>query len=157
MKTCTICGLSKPFDDFHREKKCKQDGRMAKCKPCKRIITKQYYDKNKKILLANRKRKRLENPEKYDAKVRARYKKYYAKNKKKIFAQRRARYKKHKKKIMAYAIAWQKKRIESDPSYAQHLKEYRAAYYQKNKEILKQKLKLKKEKKRVGNTINNHS
>ncbi len=145
MKTCTICGLSKPLDDFHKEKKCKQDGRAGKCKLCRKVFCKKYYYKNRKALLAKAKKRRADNPEKYSARDKLRYKKYYEKYKDVLKEKRAASYKKNRKKLIAYNIAYQKKRIKADPNYAHNLKEYRAAYYQKNKEKLKEKLRLKRE------------
>jgi hypothetical protein len=36
MKHCYKCGLTKPIDDFHRDRTTK-DGRCAKCKTCKNV------------------------------------------------------------------------------------------------------------------------
>ena len=55
MKRCKKCGLTKPFDDFYREKAC-ADGYRPECKSCN---------------LAGRKAKYREDPKKEIARVRA--------------------------------------------------------------------------------------
>ena len=34
MKTCSLCGESKPVDDFHRRRHYSRDGHRAACKTC---------------------------------------------------------------------------------------------------------------------------
>ncbi len=46
MKTCTCCGLEKPFSDFNKKKQ-KKDGLSPWCKSCASSKTREYYSKNK--------------------------------------------------------------------------------------------------------------
>lgn len=46
MKKCSICGVEKPFEDFHKDKSSK-DGRKAACKECTKKRAKMYHQKNK--------------------------------------------------------------------------------------------------------------
>lgn len=51
MKTCRLCGVEKPLEEYYRNKR---DGYLARCKPCLRAQSKADYRKN---------------PEKYRAKL----------------------------------------------------------------------------------------
>ncbi len=42
MRTCVRCQVSKPLDDFRRNKKAR-DGRQSQCKPCANEILREYY------------------------------------------------------------------------------------------------------------------
>jgi len=42
MKTCTVCNIEKPYEDFHKLKSAK-DGRQFRCKVCKNAYTRNKY------------------------------------------------------------------------------------------------------------------
>lgn len=46
MKTCNACKVEKDYSEFHKNKKSK-DGFQERCKSCRAIYRKQYYEKNK--------------------------------------------------------------------------------------------------------------
>ena len=41
MKTCSKCGIEKPFEDYFKDKRAK-DGSYSHCKECNRLETKKY-------------------------------------------------------------------------------------------------------------------
>lgn len=62
-KRCTACLVVKELDEFHNEKS-KKDGRKNICKDCINKQTKEYRNKNKKRVLSNAKKYRVNNKEK---------------------------------------------------------------------------------------------
>lgn len=59
MKTCTSCGLEKSLDCFYTDKKKK----VSRCKACNLLAKKEYYQKNKKVILEKCAASYLENKE----------------------------------------------------------------------------------------------
>lgn len=51
MKTCSKCGETKPLDEFHKYKRSK-DGRVPRCKDCRRAEASEYHSQNRETLLA---------------------------------------------------------------------------------------------------------
>lgn len=51
MKTCTKCGLTKPFSDFHHKTKTRF---QTACKECKKIYQRQHYKENADSYLKNK-------------------------------------------------------------------------------------------------------
>ena len=45
MKTCTACGIEKPFSDFYK----RGSGHQSKCKDCQRELRRKYYKPHSKI------------------------------------------------------------------------------------------------------------
>lgn len=109
MKTCNLCGESKPLttEYWHRHKKFK-DGFRSQCKDCVKI----YRDANKK---RDSEQKKI----------------YYKNNKEIILKRQAAAYKKDPEKILQRGRRWHKKNKESvtvrkDRYYKQHKDVYRA-------------------------------
>lgn len=50
MKTCSKCKEQKEFSEFHKQKD-KEDGHRSHCKLCRKSGTRDYYNKNKEIIL----------------------------------------------------------------------------------------------------------
>lgn len=48
---CTKCGVEKPLDEYHRDKKGR-NGRVSRCKPCQRAYKVKYYAQNREAVLA---------------------------------------------------------------------------------------------------------
>lgn len=54
MKKCSVCGVAKSYDDFHK-KSCSADGLRAQCKPCRRLQALDYAKRNpEKVKAASR-------------------------------------------------------------------------------------------------------
>jgi hypothetical protein len=94
MKTCSKCNETKNFCEFHKLKTSK-DGYRSQCKKCRVLLTKEYREKNKEILIEkvkiyqeNNREKLLitrkkwvdENRESLNKKARVYKKEYYKKN-----------------------------------------------------------------------------
>ena len=62
-KTCTKCGVVKPLDDFHRDKRS-PDGRRSDCKECVREYKHRYYEENRDKERERKHRYREENRDK---------------------------------------------------------------------------------------------
>ena len=45
-KTCSVCGISKPLNEFHKNINTK-DGKRSECKECRRDIANKYYQNHK--------------------------------------------------------------------------------------------------------------
>jgi phosphoribosyl-AMP cyclohydrolase len=141
MKTCTVCHVEKPLTEFHKEKKNKTDGVAGKCKECRRQVMHIYYEKNKERFAESKRR---------NARI------FYSRNREKIVEKNRIwreenaehikdlkqkHYQKNREKYIEANTKWREKKLKEDPTFAEKLKKYAAAYYQKNKEELKRKRK----------------
>jgi hypothetical protein len=51
MKTCTQCNETKPYTEFHKDRRA-QGGLVAKCKSCKASYRASYYSQNRDRLIA---------------------------------------------------------------------------------------------------------
>ena len=51
MKACRICEQDKPLTEFTKQKNSK-DGLDNRCRPCRAILKKEYYEKNKEQILS---------------------------------------------------------------------------------------------------------
>lgn len=63
MKLCTKCGELKSKSDFCKESRSK-DGLAHRCKHCSHEYMKQYYERNKQVLIERGKEYRKNNPDK---------------------------------------------------------------------------------------------
>ena len=64
MKSCRICGVAKPLNEFHKDKGMR-DGRRSECKPCYARIQKERYEKNPEAHIARVKKWQTENRERH--------------------------------------------------------------------------------------------
>jgi 5-methylcytosine-specific restriction endonuclease McrA len=62
-KICSKCKLAKPTSEFQKDKS-RKDGLYPVCKPCRSLLTKASYDKNRESVRAKQKAKYWGNPEK---------------------------------------------------------------------------------------------
>ncbi|AXF51918.1 MAG: putative HNH endonuclease [Caudoviricetes sp.] len=128
MKTCTLCKIEKPLEEFSKRKDQK-DGLHFYCRLCLKIKKAESYQKNREKALAIMATYRKENPEKVAAAKKA----AYAKKPEHYKAKGRARYLAERKEIRARAKAWKtanperraktesdyrKKKYREDPVYA---------------------------------------
>lgn len=60
MKTCSRCGISKPFDQYNLDRE-KKDGLQTQCKECKRAAQKRDYSAKAEIYMDRQRRKRAES------------------------------------------------------------------------------------------------
>lgn len=74
---CCGCGKVKPEDEYHRDKRQKTHGRVARCKSCVSLRTKKYYQENKDVVLEKAKDYYIDNKES----VLEYQKEYYEENK----------------------------------------------------------------------------
>ena len=109
IKKCTICGVEKPFSDFHKEKRAKT-GLRSECNSCRHHRQRQYHQKTKE--------------------KRAEYQReYHQKNKEKIAESQRQYYQNNKEKRAEYQREYRQKNKEK-------IAERESRYYQNNKELL---------------------
>jgi len=109
-KRCSKCGLEKPRDEFHKDKR-NTDGLRSDCKVCRaaqqKAYHKSYYESNKDKVKAYREANKEE--------IKAREKAWREANKDKIKAHNKAYYEANKDYYKAYHKAWQNKRLKEDP------------------------------------------
>ena len=86
-KTCTKCGVVKPLDDFHRDKRS-PDGRRSDCKECVREYTRRHYEENRDKMRERNHRYHEENRDK----VRERKHRHYEENRDKVREYKRRYY-----------------------------------------------------------------
>lgn len=55
-KVCTKCGEEKPLSKFHKDR-TKSSGHVSKCKKCKKIYRKKYYENHRKQEIENARRR----------------------------------------------------------------------------------------------------
>ena len=79
VKICSLCGIEKSLDEFHKHKHSK-DGHRNRCKECRKSITKKYREENTDKVRESQKRYREDNKEL----VKQRKKEYYENNKEKL-------------------------------------------------------------------------
>lgn len=142
MKTCTLCKIEKPFEEFAPRKRQK-NGLHAWCKPCLKIKKSEDYQRNREARLASMAEYRKANPEKVAAAKKAAYEKkpeqYRAKAKARysddpapFIASSGARYESKKEQILAQAKLYRERNKEK-------LRAKAAAYREKNREALSAK------------------
>lgn len=64
MKTCRLCGKTKPVDSFYKDGGMR-DGRRNDCIECNRKLRKTWYSKNREAAVAKAKRWQAENKDRY--------------------------------------------------------------------------------------------
>ena len=148
MKTCSKCGETKPFAEFHKHKRNK-DGYANCCKSCvavrgrrwrednKEAIAerkRQYYQENKEAILEYHRRYREENREA----VLERKRQWYQENKEAAVECKRQYYQENKDVILERNKRWREDNKEAiaerSRQYYQENKERWAQYHQENKE-----------------------
>ena len=124
-KVCTKCGVWKPLEEYHKDKRSK-DGRRPKCKECAKKQSKQHYQNNKEHCKEQHKQHYHNNKEYY----KKQHKQWYQNNKE------------HRKEQMKQ---WKEGNKEYCKEYYQnnkeHYKEQKKQYYQNNKEHRKEQMK----------------
>lgn len=68
-KTCAICNTEKPIDMFSKNSGF-ADGHLNRCKECRKVLDKEFYENNKVEILAKEKEKRDANPLEFKKKSR---------------------------------------------------------------------------------------
>ena len=111
MKTCGICKVEKPLDEFGNNKSNK-DGKARKCKECR----KEYRAKNKSRIQEREREYAKENREQINKKNRERLRKSPEAREKKAQYQREYR-EKNKRSWLDKANEYQKNRKKKDPLY----------------------------------------
>lgn len=137
-KICTKCKIEKSITEFNKKKDTK-DGLKTHCRECCRYANKQryqdkteeilsknreYHNKNKEVISAQRKEYRENNTEKIKEEKRL----FYQNNKEKISSQKKERYEKNREVII----------IERRKQYQSNIEEMRKRdrkRYQDNKEL----------------------
>ncbi len=126
-KKCTRCKKIKSFSEFYKSKRSK-DGMYPHCKSCSKILSREYYEKNRQtiidkqkvyqkenfsILSEKQKKRRIENHDYIIQKE-----KEYRKDKKEYRAKKsREYYHKNKDKIRERRNKYEKERIKTDPNF----------------------------------------
>lgn len=143
MKTCTICGIAKPYPEFHRQAS-RKDGFASWCKLCKSIKKAKEYQANREEILIKRAQYRKDNPEKVSAVKKlcyqAKREQYLAKNKENYLQNQdsmKARVKawreQNREKYLAtsrqYYIDNREKRIANQSAYYLANREQRLEYH----------------------------
>ena len=130
-KTCTKCGVVKPLDDFHRDKRS-PDGRRSDCKECVREYKRRYLEENRD---KERERNRRYHEENRD-KVRERKHRYYEDNRDKVLEYKRRYYEENRDEVLEYKRRYHEenrdKRLESQ-----------RRYHEENRDILNQGSKIR--------------
>lgn len=125
-KQCSLCGLEKSLDDFHRLRRSK-DGRQPACKSCARerdrlryadpatgravgldATTRRWREQNRERARAAAQARRQQNPERYAEAVR----RWQAANRELIRAHARARYLINREREIARSMRWQQENRE---------------------------------------------
>ena len=91
MKTCTKCGETKPFAEFHKQTS-KKDGYRSQCKSCR----KQYRQENREAIRERDRRYHQENKEAVNER-----KRYWWKKNKEVIAERRRQHYQQNKEVFA--------------------------------------------------------
>jgi 5-methylcytosine-specific restriction endonuclease McrA len=68
-KVCNTCGILKPLSEYHRNKKC-QDGRLARCKACRKVADAPYVESYRERGRQNARAWRMKHPEESARKTR---------------------------------------------------------------------------------------
>lgn len=116
MKTCSVCRLEKPLDEFHRDTKAK-DGRQRRCKPCANAAARQWNNDHPYQVRDNLRRHQRSEQYKTHRKT------YRAANAEKINAQKRESYQRNREAIRAQQNAW--KRTDEGRAYAREMRKRR--------------------------------
>lgn len=122
-RICTKCGVSKPFCEFHRDKKS-VSGYKSQCKECRNSLYKRRYRENLEESRARNRKYNKENKERI-----AEARKKWEKNNKEWFSEYR---KNNKETIKMHQKKWRDKNKEADKARKQR-------WYENNKEHSKQK------------------
>lgn len=139
MKTCTLCKIEKPFEDF-APRKSQVNGLHAWCKPCLKIKKSEDYQRNRAARLEQMAEYRVANPEKVAAAKKAAYQKnreqYRAKAKERYsddplptIHRSRARYASRKEETLAKAKEYRERNREA-------MKARAATYREANRDAL---------------------
>ncbi len=96
-KTCLGCGLAKEYSEFHR-KKSSPDGYRPRCKQCRKVSSREYYEKNADALKAKSAQFRCEQPERSRAQVSA----WVTRNRSRKRAKDREYHREHREEQRAY-------------------------------------------------------
>ena len=95
IKTCTKCGVEKPFSEFNKDKN-RKDGLYPNCKSCNSLYMRQYRQENKEKIAEAQRQYKQDNKEK----IAERMSQYYQENKEKI-AERMSQYRQENKEKIA--------------------------------------------------------
>lgn len=128
-KTCTKCGLEKPFSDFYKTKRGKH-GLSAHCIVC----DKAKYEANKEVQLKKQRDRYAANPEMFAERSKA----YVEKNKAKVAARDSERKKRYRLENHEECL---KKDAETRLKNAEKIAEYKRRYVENNLEELRQRRK----------------
>lgn len=99
-KTCTKCGITKPLNDYHAQKKGLY-GKCAQCKECKRANNRAWHKANKERRRVYDLAKYQANPEKHRANARARHETNRERSRANARAWREANPEQHKANVYA--------------------------------------------------------
>ncbi len=131
MKKCSKCQISKPLDNFNKNR-AKRDGLSTECKLCKRQNDAKYRENNANEISVSQKQYRVNNTEK----LKERDHKYYIDNKDYVLEQT----KKYKQNNEEWYKEYNRQYKEDNKEIiAKHNKEY----YETNKDAINKKLKNK--------------
>ncbi len=123
-KQCTKCSQIKSLSEFSKNKS-RKDGLGGWCKECANVNAKKHYQANAEKKKKYQKKYHHDNLDKIKAyRSTEEYKVFKRENDKKD-------YKKHRTKRLQHNVEYMKV-----PAHKKHLREYRADYYEKNKERL---------------------
>ena len=108
MKTCKRCNELKQDDEFYK----KSSNRLTtNCRPCSRIINKEYREKNKESISLRKRNQYKENREL----ILSRNKKYRVENRDSVLEMYKAYSRNNRDKILAYNREYRKKLFLTDP------------------------------------------
>lgn len=68
-KACNTCGVLKTLENFHRNKNC-PDGRLSRCKACRKIADATYVDEHRGIIRSRARKWRADNTSAADQRAR---------------------------------------------------------------------------------------
>lgn len=129
-KICKVCGRELNISEFRKHKAFK-DGLDSKCKECQSAISKEWYQKNKEKVLAERKAYYYEHKEE-----RLEYAKHqYKNNREKIVERNKRSFEKNKDKYDERIKRYRK-------LYAPKLKSYKTKYNKENREKVNEQLRI---------------
>ena len=129
-KACTKCGVVKPLDDFHRDKRS-PDGRRSDCKECVREYKRRYLEENRD---KERERNRRYHEENRD-KVRERKHHYYEENRDKVREYKRRYYEENGNKERERKHRYCEENRDK-------VRKCQRRYYEENRDIINQEKKI---------------
>lgn len=119
MKTCKICGVSKPLEAF-AVNRSKADGKHYNCKPCDAAKAKAWLERNREKAAATRQHRRHTNPAYGPLKD----KEYYEMNKAKVAEARKQYYEDNREAAIERV---RKYRSDKRPIFAAYIRRWRGA------------------------------